>query len=131
LPDPDAPYYTNDTAVQRTVPPSQYENGEWNKDGDCLRSRPSRRGEKRIQGIELYLHKLQMEEFERAAGAAAVRMLLMDTTEAMMSRADAHPSKFRGCTPEKYFTVYHDCVHWCLPGAIDTWNDMLLHMLTS
>jgi hypothetical protein len=70
LPDPDAPYYTNDTAVQRTVPPSQYENGEWNKDGDCLRSRPSRRGEKRIQGIELYLHKLQMEEFERAAGAA-------------------------------------------------------------
>jgi hypothetical protein len=117
--------------VQRTVPPSQYENGEWNKDGDYLLSRPSRRGEKRIQGIELYLHKLQMEEFERAAGAAAVRMLLMDTTEAMMSRADAHPSKFRGWTPEKYFTVYHDCVHWCLPGAIDTWNDMLLHMLTS
>jgi hypothetical protein len=58
------------TAVLRTVSPSQYENGEWNKDSDCLRTWPSRHGEKRIQGIELDLHKLQLEEFERAEKAA-------------------------------------------------------------
>ncbi|KAL6605788.1 hypothetical protein ACP70R_028126 [Stipagrostis hirtigluma subsp. patula] len=124
------------TAVLRTVSPSQYEGGEWNKDGNCVRTRPYRRGENRMQGIELDFHKLQLEEFaaaEKAAreGGGVVRMMLMDTTEAMIMRADAHPSKYRGWTPEKYFTVYHDCVHWCLPGAIDAWNDMLLHMLTS
>uniref|UniRef100_N1QV08 Uncharacterized protein n=1 Tax=Aegilops tauschii TaxID=37682 RepID=N1QV08_AEGTA len=68
---------------------------------------------------------------ERAAATGNARMMLMDTTEAMILRADAHPSKYRGWTPEKHFTLYNDCVHWCLPGAIDTWNDMLLHMLNS
>jgi hypothetical protein len=76
-----------------------------------------------------------MEKFAAAEKAAAdaggkVRMMLMDTTSAMILRADAHPSKYWGWTPEKHFTL-HDCVHWCLPGAIDTWNDMLLHMLMS
>jgi hypothetical protein len=41
------------TAVLRTVSPSQYENGGWNKDGDCVRSRPHQRGEKRMEGFEL------------------------------------------------------------------------------
>ncbi|XP_062233098.1 protein trichome birefringence-like 19 [Phragmites australis] len=124
------------TAVLRTVSPSQYEGGEWNKDGNCVRTMPYQRGEKRIEGFELDFHTLQLEEFaaaERAARDAGglVRMMLMDTTEAMILRADAHPSKYRGWTPEKHFTLYNDCVHWCLPGAVDTWNDMLLHMLTS
>ncbi|CAN6288400.1 unnamed protein product [Urochloa humidicola] len=122
--------------VLRTVDPSQYEGGEWNKDGNCVRTRPYRRGEKKVQGFELDFRNLQLEEFvaaEKAAkvGDGKVRMMLMDTTEAMILRADAHPSKYRGWTPEKHFTLHNDCVHWCLPGAVDTWNDMLLHMLTS
>ncbi|TKV94191.1 hypothetical protein SEVIR_9G277400v4 [Setaria viridis] len=124
------------TAVLRTVDPSQYEGGEWNKDGNCVRTRPYRRGEKKVEGFELDFRNLQLEEFavaEKAAtdGGGKVRMMLMDTTEAMILRADAHPSKYRGWTPEKHFTLSNDCVHWCLPGALDTWNDMLLYMLRS
>jgi hypothetical protein len=148
------------TAVLRTVDPSQYEGGEWNKDGNCVRTRPYRRGEKKVQGFELDFRNLQvlphfdhplflttlfecfcsacakLEEFAAAEKVAMdaggkVRMMLMDTTEAMILRADAHPSKYRGWTPEKHFTLSNDCVHWCLPGAVDTWNDMLLHMLRS
>ncbi|ONM06325.1 TRICHOME BIREFRINGENCE-LIKE 20 [Zea mays] len=122
------------TALLRTVDPSQYEGGEWNKDGNCVRTAPFRRGQNAVQGLEREFRTLQLEEFasaEKAAtdGGGKVRMLLMDTTEAMILRADAHPSKYRGWTPEKHFTLHNDCVHWCLPGAIDTWNDMLLHML--
>jgi hypothetical protein len=51
------------TAVLRTVSPSQYENGGWNKDGDCVRSRPHQRGEKRMEGFELDFHKLQVLSF--------------------------------------------------------------------
>ncbi|KAF7075804.1 hypothetical protein CFC21_080551 [Triticum aestivum] len=124
------------TALLRTVDPSQYEGGQWNsEDGNCVRTAPSRRGERRVEGFERDFRELQREEFaaaaERAAATGNVRMMLMDTTEAMILRADAHPSKYRGWTPEKHFTLYNDCVHWCLPGAIDTWNDMLLHMLNS
>ncbi|BAT14643.1 protein trichome birefringence-like 20 [Oryza sativa Japonica Group] len=130
------------TAVLRTVSPSQYEGGEWNKDGNCVRTRPYRRGEKTLQGVELDFHTLQVEEFEAAKRAVtasggsggAVRMMLMDTTEAMIVRADAHPSRYRGWTRRKgwmkeYFTISNDCVHWCVPGAVDAWNDMLSHML--
>ncbi|VAI39157.1 unnamed protein product [Triticum turgidum subsp. durum] len=124
------------TALLRTVDPSQYEGGQWNsEDGNCVRTAPSRRGGRRVEGFERDFRELQREEFaaavERAAATGNVRMMLMDTTEAMILRADAHPSKYRGWTPEKHFTLYNDCVHWCLPGAIDTWNDMLLHMLNS
>lgn len=124
------------TALLRTVDPSQYEGGQWNsEDGNCVRTAPHRRGERRVEGFERDFRELQLEEFaaaaERAAAGGKVKMMLMDTTEAMILRADAHPSKYRGWTPEKHITLYNDCVHWCLPGAIDTWNDMLLHMLNS
>ncbi|XP_044949616.1 protein trichome birefringence-like 19 [Hordeum vulgare subsp. vulgare] len=122
------------TALLRTVDPSQYEGGQWSsEDGNCVRTAPQRRGERRVEGLERDFRELQVEELAAAERAAAggVRMMLMDTTEAMVLRADAHPSKYRGWTPEKHFTLYNDCVHWCLPGAIDTWNDMLLHMINS
>uniref|UniRef100_A0A0D9WP61 Trichome birefringence-like N-terminal domain-containing protein n=1 Tax=Leersia perrieri TaxID=77586 RepID=A0A0D9WP61_9ORYZ len=111
------------TTVLRTVSPSQYEGGEWNENGDCVRTRPYRRNENRLQTIELDFHTLQVEEFESASGGRGARMMLMDTTEAMVMRADAHPSSYRGWTRPKgwmkeYFTVSHDCVHWCLPGAL-------------
>uniref|UniRef100_M8CXB7 Uncharacterized protein n=1 Tax=Aegilops tauschii TaxID=37682 RepID=M8CXB7_AEGTA len=121
------------TVLLRTVDPSHYEGGEWNKDSNCLRRAPHRRGEKRVEGFELDFRALQVEEFAAAERAAAggVRVMLMDTTEAMILRADGHPSKYRAWTPDPLMKnqVCSDCVHWCLPGAIDTWNDMLLHML--
>jgi hypothetical protein len=55
-------------------------------------------------------------------------MLLLDATEAMALRPDAHPSKYRLWQPDR-FNVSRDCLHWCLPGAMDACNDMLLHML--
>ncbi|KAF0922206.1 hypothetical protein E2562_028798 [Oryza meyeriana var. granulata] len=48
------------TVVLRTMSPSQYEGGEWNKDGNCVRTLPYRRGEKRLQGVELDFHMLQV-----------------------------------------------------------------------
>lgn len=48
------------TAVLRTVDPSQYEGGEWNKDGNCVRTRPYRRGEKKVEGFELDFRNLQV-----------------------------------------------------------------------
>ena len=39
-------------AVLRTVTPAHFENGEWNTGGDCVRTRPFRRGERALGAVE-------------------------------------------------------------------------------
>lgn len=52
------------------------------------------------------------------------RFHLMDITHMSEFRADAHPATAGG-------KKHDDCMHWCLPGITDTWNDMLVaHLLT-
>ncbi|BAH93437.1 protein trichome birefringence-like 21 [Oryza sativa Japonica Group] len=120
------------TVIVRTLSPtSHFEGGEWNKGGDCRRTRPTAA---RMAGLDLDFHTVQVEEFRRAEAAAAAasggaaRLLLMDTTAVMVARADGHPSRYGHWAHEKV-TLYNDCVHWCLPGPIDVWNEMLLQML--
>ncbi|KAI4975668.1 hypothetical protein ZWY2020_049275 [Hordeum vulgare] len=126
-----APGGRSRTVIVRTISPSHYENGTRNEDGDCVRTRPLQRGEWEMDEEQKEMRRIQVEEFAAAEAAArgkGVRMLLMDVTEAMALRPDAHPSKYRMWEPEK-FRVSRDCLHWCLPGAMDACNDMLLHML--
>uniref|UniRef100_A0A0E0E0G1 Uncharacterized protein n=1 Tax=Oryza meridionalis TaxID=40149 RepID=A0A0E0E0G1_9ORYZ len=121
----------NGTVIVRTLSPtSHFEGGEWDKGGDCRRTRPTAA---RMSGLDLDFHAAQVEEFRRAEAAAAasgsaVRMLLMDATAAMVARADGHPSRY-GHWAHENVTLYNDCVHWCLPGPVDVWNEMLLQML--
>ncbi|KAL6838617.1 hypothetical protein ACP4OV_031574 [Aristida adscensionis] len=117
------------TVVVRTLSPSHYEGA------DCARTRPMRRGGWEMSAVEKEMYAIQREEFTTAAVEAAARMegegarmLLLDATEAMALRPDAHPSRYRLWQPER-FNVSRDCLHWCLPGAMDACNDMLLHML--
>ncbi|KAI8558905.1 hypothetical protein RHMOL_Rhmol04G0132700 [Rhododendron molle] len=56
-----------------------------------------------------------------------LKFRLLDVTEAMRRRPDGHPNHY-GHPPEKKKPVA-DCLHWCLPGPIDLWNELLLHML--
>jgi hypothetical protein len=69
-----------------------------------------------------------VEEFRAAAGEAEGRFALMDVSEMMEVRADGHPGKYGHWPHELRFGI--DCVHWCLPGPVDAWNE-LLHLLQS
>uniref|UniRef100_A0ACD5ZVG5 Uncharacterized protein n=1 Tax=Avena sativa TaxID=4498 RepID=A0ACD5ZVG5_AVESA len=121
------------TAIVRTVSPtSHFEGGEWDKGGDCRRTRPYASNETRgLAGLDLDFHTAQVEELAAAAGRAGsggARVRLMDTTAAMLLRPDGHPSRY-GHWAHENVTLYNDCVHWCLPGPVDVWNEMLLQML--
>jgi hypothetical protein len=111
---------------------SHWEGGAWNKGGDCKRTRPYGRNETlSINDTEREFYKGQLEEFSEAEKVAAARgaeMVLMDLTPAMRMRPDGHPSRY-GHWPHE--NRGNDCVHWCLPGPIDAWNDMLLYILTN
>ncbi|KAF9625787.1 hypothetical protein IFM89_027119 [Coptis chinensis] len=115
----------------RTFAPSHFENGLWNEGGNCVRRRPFLSTETHLDGRDLELYMTQLEEFkgaEREGVQTGKQFRLLDTTEATLMRPDGHPSKY-GHWPEENATLYNDCVHWCLPGPIDTWNDFLLEML--
>ncbi|OEL19019.1 Protein trichome birefringence-like 21 [Dichanthelium oligosanthes] len=122
------------TVILRTLSPtSHFEGGEWNKGGDCRRTRPYAVNETRMAGLDLDFHTAQVEEFAEAkaeaeAAGARARLVLMDTTAAMLLRPDGHPSRY-GHWAHDTVTLYNDCVHWCLPGPIDVWNKMLFQML--
>ncbi|XP_072969314.1 protein trichome birefringence-like 19 [Typha angustifolia] len=119
------------TTILRTFAPSHFEDGDWDKGGDCVRRRPFRRNETRLEGIDLELYAAQMEEYRRAEREGrekGVRFRLLDTTGAMLLRPDGHPSRY-GQAAWKKVGMPNDCVHWCLPGPIDAWNDFLLEIL--
>lgn len=124
----------NGTVIARTLSPtSHFEGGEWDKGGDCRRTRPYAANETRMAGLDLDFHTAQVEEFAGAEEAArrrgsAARLMLMDTMAAMLLRPDGHPSRY-GHWAHENVTLYNECVHWCLPGPIDVWNEMLLQML--
>ncbi|CAN4082787.1 unnamed protein product [Withania somnifera] len=116
-------------AILRTFAPHHYEGGEWNKGGDCARTRPYRSNETVLEGQNLEQYRIQVEEFkvaEKEGKMKGKRFRLMDTTRAMLLRPDGHPSKY-GHWPNE--NVANDCVHWCLPGPIDSWADFLFHMV--
>ncbi|KAK1293231.1 hypothetical protein QJS10_CPB17g00508 [Acorus calamus] len=116
-------------AFLRTYSPAHFEGGAWNDGGDCVRIRPFRDNETRLEGYELEMYMIQLEEFraaERVGRRRGVRFRLLDVTGPMLLRPDGHPGRYGH---PKNVTKYNDCVHWCLPGPVDVWNGFLLHML--
>ncbi|PSR87796.1 Protein trichome birefringence-like [Actinidia chinensis var. chinensis] len=114
----------------RTFSASQFENGEWNTGGDCRRKKPFTRQEMRLDWYNLELYKTQVKELkvaERRGEKRGLKFRVLDTTEAMLMRPDGHPSHY-GHWPHDNKTAA-DCVHWCMPGPVDTWNEFLFQML--
>ncbi|KAG7623741.1 PMR5 N-terminal domain [Arabidopsis thaliana x Arabidopsis arenosa] len=116
----------------RTFAPSHFEGGEWDKGGNCLKTRPYRSNETELDGMNLETHSIQLDEFRIANRDKnrndGLNLRLLDVTQMMLLRPDGHPSRF-GHKREDKVILYNDCVHWFLPGPIDSWNDFLLDML--
>ncbi|KAL6957409.1 Xyloglucan O-acetyltransferase 4, partial [Sarracenia purpurea var. burkii] len=114
----------------RTFSPTHFENGTWDTGGSCQRTGPSDEDEIfQVGGLELELRRIQMEEMERARkrGKKGGKWFeALDITMAMLVRGDGHPGSHWG---NKWMKGYNDCTHWCLPGPIDVWNDLLMAML--
>ncbi|KAK6927993.1 PC-Esterase [Dillenia turbinata] len=114
----------------RTFSPGHFENGSWDKGGNCPRAMPFTGREVSLADDYLEFYLIQMEEFRKAeieGKKKGLKFIMIDTTEAMLLRPDGHPNYY-GHNQDNNRTIA-DCVHWCLPGPIDTWNELLLQML--
>ncbi|GAV56896.1 PC-Esterase domain-containing protein/PMR5N domain-containing protein [Cephalotus follicularis] len=121
----------------RTTTPDHFENGEWFSGGTCNRTIPFKYGEVSMRDVDAIMRDIEMEEVEKAAVIGAengVVLKLLDTTQLSLLRPDGHPGPYRQFQPfaeDKNAEVQNDCLHWCLPGPIDSWNDLVMEMATT
>ncbi|KAJ8621606.1 hypothetical protein MRB53_030135 [Persea americana] len=119
----------------RPSTPDHFENGEWFSGGTCKRSVPYKEGEISLDSVDEMLRKIELEEFKKAVAIAlekGVNLKLLDTKHLSLLRPDGHPGPYRQFHPfaeDKNERVQNDCLHWCLPGPIDNWNDLVMEMV--
>lgn len=118
----------------RTSTPDHFENGEWHNGGNCTKTTPAKEGEIELKDLNKILRTVELAEFEKASAKAAengVNLKLLDFTNLLLLRPDGHPGPYRQFHPfaqDKDAKVQNDCLHWCLPGPIDYWNDVIMEM---
>ncbi|XP_065859520.1 xyloglucan O-acetyltransferase 3-like [Euphorbia lathyris] len=112
----------------RTFSPAHFEYGSWNNGGKCNRTRPYRGGEINLESQDWKLRGTQVKELEsiRKAVKKGKRFDILDISRAMLMRPDGHPDVYSG---NEWMKGYSDCVHWCMPGPVDVWNDFLMSVL--
>ncbi|KAJ0972144.1 hypothetical protein J5N97_020103 [Dioscorea zingiberensis] len=130
------PNYTG-LAIVRSFSPDHYEGGAWNTGGSCTgKTGPADKFER--SGFTDVMHEKQVAGFEEAVKKArpGSKLRLMDITEAFSYRHDGHPGPYRSPDPNKVTKrgpngepPPQDCLHWCMPGPVDTWNEILVEMI--
>jgi xyloglucan O-acetyltransferase len=115
----------NKLVAMATFSPSHFE-GDWDKGALCPKKRPYKSGETELGYTEVEMRRIVVEEVEAAANASgAVRFAALDVTTLANLRPDGHPGPYMHKNPVG--RVQNDCLHWCMPGPVDTFNQILLH----
>ncbi|XP_028080742.1 protein trichome birefringence-like 19 [Camellia sinensis] len=115
----------------RTISPTHFAAEEMKGRGNCIRTRPFEKREMKYDWYISTFHMMQMDEFrvaKRKGRERGLKFRLLDVTEAMSMRPDGHPNHYWH-PPVGNKRQFYDCLHWCLPGPIDTWNELLLQQL--
>lgn len=126
-------------AIMSTFPISHFENGTWDTGGNCQRELPLELLESRsFPGDHNAMRDIVVDEFQRVITenrdlGKDVRLEILDVTRVSLQRADGHPGPFRsphpfeGRDPDVYYP--NDCLHWCLPGPIEAWNQLVVKIV--
>ncbi|KAL7196768.1 hypothetical protein ACSBR1_036724 [Camellia fascicularis] len=121
--------------IVTTFSPHHFE-GEWDKFGACPKTQPYMEGEKELEGMDVEMRGVEVVEVratkEKAKNFGGLRLDVLDVTKLSLMRPDGHPGPYMYANPfangigER---VQNDCVHWCLPGPVDTWNEIMLDVM--
>ncbi|XP_057798408.1 protein trichome birefringence-like 18 isoform X2 [Salvia miltiorrhiza] len=131
------PNYTGITIV-RSFSPDHYEGGAWNTGGSCTGKERPLEGKFVENGFTNIMHEKQVNGFNRAVEKKTnkSKIKLMDITEVFSYRHDGHPGPYRSPDPNKITKrgpdgkpPPQDCLHWCMPGPVDTWNELVFEII--
>ncbi|XP_019265544.1 PREDICTED: protein ALTERED XYLOGLUCAN 4 isoform X2 [Nicotiana attenuata] len=121
--------------IVTTFSPAHFE-GEWDKLGACPKTKPYNPEEKKLEWMDAQMRETAINQVNAAKKEAEnlsnVRIEAVDVTKLALLRPDGHPGPYMHPFPFANGVeerVQNDCVHWCLPGPIDTWNEILLQVI--
>ena len=121
-----------------TFSPSHFE-GQWNEGAPC-----KKKADRELGYTETEMRKIVVEELEKASSSSSLssssstslRFAAVDVTALANLRPDGHPGPYMrknpfaaGNTTGGRPPVQHDCLHWCMPGPVDTFNQILLQTI--
>ncbi|KVI05632.1 protein ALTERED XYLOGLUCAN 4 [Cynara cardunculus var. scolymus] len=119
--------------IVTTFSPAHFE-GDWDSLEACSKTKPFEENERKLEGMDYEMRNQEMEQVMAAKkNAKDFRLEALDVSRLALMRPDGHPGPymypfpFANGIPER---VPNDCVHWCLPGPIDTWNEIMLDIMT-
>lgn len=111
------PKYPGLKVFYRSISPRHFVGGDWNTGGSCDNTNPMSVGKDVLQ---------DESSDESAAGAVkGTGVRLLDITALSQLRDEGHISRFRITAKPGM----QDCLHWCLPGVPDTWNEILFNQI--
>ncbi|KAF6169850.1 hypothetical protein GIB67_034242 [Kingdonia uniflora] len=132
------PNYTG-LVIVCSYSPDHYEGGAWNTGGSCMgKLKPALDAELAENSNTDKMHEQQMTGFNNAVKKLSrkSRLKLMDITKAFQYWHDGHPGPYRNPEPNKKTKRRsngepppQDCLHWCMPGPVDTWNQLVLEII--
>ncbi|KAM7275396.1 hypothetical protein ACFE04_017262 [Oxalis oulophora] len=112
--DSQLPKYPNLKAFYRSISPRHFVNGDWNTGGSCNNTRPMSIGKEVLQD--------ESSDFSAGSAVKGMGVKLLDITALSQVRDEGHISRFSLTAAPGV----QDCLHWCLPGVPDTWNEILV-----
>ncbi|OAY36119.1 protein trichome birefringence-like 14 [Manihot esculenta] len=111
--DSQLPSHPRLVAFFRTISPRHFRNGDWNSGGHCDVTTPLTQGSEVTQD--------ESSDPVVAGAVKGTRVKLLDITAVSELRDEGHISRYS----VKATPGVNDCLHWCLPGIPDTWNELL------
>lgn len=107
------PKHPNLKAFYRSMSPRHFFNGDWNTGGTCDNTNPLSKGKEIL--------KYKPSDFAAARALKGTNITFLDITGLSELRDEGHISRYS----VKGTPGVQDCLHWCLPGIPDTWNELL------
>ncbi|KAL8136479.1 hypothetical protein V2J09_002480 [Rumex salicifolius] len=111
------PYHPGLKAFYRSISPRHFFHGDWNSGGTCDNTSPMSKG-KEVAGGD-------SSDSLSVRAVEGTKVKLLDVTAPSELRDEAHMSRYS----VKGTPGVQDCLHWCLPGVPDTWNEILFAQL--
>ncbi|KAL3531648.1 hypothetical protein ACH5RR_005169 [Cinchona calisaya] len=126
--------FLNKQAFFVTMSPTHHFKEEWEpgSEGNCYNERQPITSESYL-GSGIHLPTMQV--VDKVLTRLSSKVVVLNITLLSDYRKDGHPSIYRKfwetLSPETLSkpASYSDCIHWCLPGVSDVWNELLFQFL--
>jgi hypothetical protein len=132
----------NGLTILRTYTPDHYVGGSWDTGGSCTgETQPYEEGPKNNYNEDMRKHqlnafKMNTISFQGGMMPNGSKLRLLDVYPILNYRGDGHPGPYRNDDPNKITSrdsrgrpPPQDCLHWCMPGPVDTMNELLFDLL--